>query len=48
MGEVEHFAKRCLGQVEGGPDLWDSYKSLQIGEAIYNSSHSGTTVTIPD
>ncbi|MEW6357567.1 MAG: Gfo/Idh/MocA family oxidoreductase [Planctomycetota bacterium] len=45
-GEVEHFAKRCLGLVQGGPDLWDSYKSLQIGEAIYDSSTTGKTVTI--
>jgi len=45
-GEVEHFAKRCLGLVEGGPDLWDSYKSLQIGEAVYDSSHGARTVTI--
>jgi len=46
LGEVEHFAKRCLGLVEGGPDLWDSYKSLKIGEAVYKSSHGGGTVTI--
>lgn len=46
LGEVEHFAKRCLGLVEGGPDLWDSYKSLQIGEAVYDSSHGAGVVTI--
>jgi len=45
-GEVEHFAKRCIGLVEGGPDLWDSYESLRIGEAIYDSSHEGGTVEI--
>ena len=46
LGEVQHFAQRCLGQVEGGPDLWDSYKSLKIGEAIYDSSHGAGVVTI--
>lgn len=40
-GEVAHFAKRCLGLVDGGPDLWDSYRSLQIGEAIYDSAFGG-------
>lgn len=46
-GEVAHFAKRCLGLVEGGPDLWDSYKSLQLGEAIYESAfNGGKAVTI--
>ena len=45
-GEVRHFAQRCLGQVEDGPDLWDSYKALKIGEAIYDSAHGAGTVTI--
>jgi len=45
-GEVAHFAKRCLGLVEGGPDLWDSYRSLQIGEAVYESAFGEKTVTI--
>ena len=45
-GEVRHFARRCLGQVEGGPDLWDSYKALKIGEAIYESAHGAGTVEI--
>ncbi|NSW57976.1 MAG: Gfo/Idh/MocA family oxidoreductase [Armatimonadetes bacterium] len=48
LGEVRHFALRCLGQVDGGPDLWDSYRSLQIGEAIYESSHGAGAVTIED
>lgn len=46
-GEVAHFARRCIGQVEGGPDLWDSYESLRIGEAIYESTETGGTVAIP-
>ena len=45
-GEVEHFARRCLGEAEGGPDLWDSYKALQIGEAVYDSAHSARPVAI--
>ena len=46
LGEVQHFANRCLGNVEGGPDLWDSYHALKIGEAVYDSAHSGQPVTI--
>ena len=46
-GEVEHFALRCIGEREGGPDLWDSYESLRIGEAVYQSMASETTVEIP-
>jgi len=45
-GEVKHFAQRCLGEIEGGPDLWDSYKALKIGEAIYDSAHGAGAVTI--
>ncbi|MBI2297843.1 MAG: Gfo/Idh/MocA family oxidoreductase [Armatimonadetes bacterium] len=46
-GEVQHFARRCLGLVEGGPDLWDSYESLRLGEAVYQSAHGAGTVAIP-
>ena len=45
-GEVAHFAQRCLGKVEGGPDLWDSYWSLLIGEAVYRSVETEQTVVI--
>lgn len=46
VGEVEHFALRCLGEVDQGVsgDLMDSVKSLQIGEAIYESAHNGGKV----
>lgn len=44
--EINHFAKHCLGEATGGPDLWDSYESLRIGEAIYDSAVRGTTVSI--
>jgi myo-inositol 2-dehydrogenase / D-chiro-inositol 1-dehydrogenase len=47
QGEVQHFARRCLGLVQSGPDLWDSYHALQIGEAIYESAESGRVVEIP-
>lgn len=42
-GEVQHFALRCIGEVDKGVsgDLEDSMKSLQIGEAIYESAMSG-------
>jgi predicted dehydrogenase len=46
LGEVRHFAQRCLGLVEGGPDLWDSYWSLKIGEAIYDSAHGAGVVKV--
>ena len=46
LGEVRHFALRCLGQATGGPDLWDSYKALQIGEAVYESAHGAGLVEI--
>lgn len=45
-GEVRHFAHRCLGLVDDGPDLWDSYKALKIGEAIYDSAHGAGVVSI--
>lgn len=45
-GEVAHFALRCIGQAEGGPDLWDSYHALKIGEAVHDSAESGLPVTI--
>jgi predicted dehydrogenase len=43
VGEVEHFALRCLGERDQGVsgDLMDSVKSLQIGEAIYESAMNG-------
>ncbi len=46
LGEVEHFALRCIGQVEGGPDLWDSYESLRLGEAVYEATESGERVEL--
>lgn len=45
-GEVRHFARRCLGLETGGPDLWDSYRSLLLGEAIYDSAESGKVVDV--
>jgi predicted dehydrogenase len=45
-GEVRHFARRCLGLESGGPDLWDSYEALRIGEAVYESAHGGGEVRI--
>ena len=45
-GEVRHFARRCLGLETSGPDLWDSYKALTFGEAVYKSSHGGGRVLV--
>jgi predicted dehydrogenase len=47
LHEVRHFALRCIGKVEGGPDLWDSFEALRLGEAIYTSAHEGKPVSIP-
>jgi predicted dehydrogenase len=44
--EIGHFAKRCLGEAEGGPDLWDSCKALQIGEAVYESAIQKKTINL--
>ena len=45
-GEVRHFAHRCLGKVYDGPDLWDSYYALKIGEAVYDSAHGAGLVKL--
>ncbi len=46
LGEVEHFALRCIGEREGGPDLWDSYEALRLAEAVYDSSHGAGLVEL--
>ena len=46
VGEVENFALRCIGERDSGPDLWDSYWSLKVGEAIYDSAFGGGTVEV--
>ena len=46
LGEVRHFALRCLGEVDGGPDLWDSYESLRLGEAVYEATETGGVVKL--
>ncbi len=45
-GEAEHFARRCLGEVAEGPDLWDSARALAIGEAVYESVQTSQRVTV--
>ena len=45
-GEVAHFAKHCLGEADTGPDLWDSVRSLQIGDAVHVSAETGRTVGV--
>ncbi|MGC9320284.1 MAG: Gfo/Idh/MocA family protein [Armatimonadota bacterium] len=46
LGEVEHFALRCIGERDGGPDLWDSYEALRIAEAVYEATESEETVEL--
>ncbi len=46
LGEVENFALRCLGERDSGPDLWDSYEALRLGEAIYDSIETGAPVEL--
>ncbi len=38
LGEVRRFARRCLGLLDAGPDLWDGYQALRIAEAIETSA----------
>jgi myo-inositol 2-dehydrogenase/D-chiro-inositol 1-dehydrogenase len=45
-GETRHFALRCLGRVSHGPDLWDSYHALRLGEAVYDAAHGGGRVAM--
>ena len=46
-GEVRHFARKCLRQANGGPTLWDSYRALQLAEAVYESGERGEAVDVP-
>ncbi|MEA3399896.1 MAG: Gfo/Idh/MocA family oxidoreductase [Armatimonadota bacterium] len=46
LGEVEHFALKCIGERDGGPDLWDSYEALRIAEAVYDATESGETMEL--
>ncbi len=46
LGEVENFALRCIGERDTGPDLWDSYESLRLGEAVYDSIETGAPVEL--
>ncbi len=46
LGEVENFALRCLGERDSGPDLWDSYEALRLGEAVYDSTETGAPVEL--
>jgi predicted dehydrogenase len=46
LGEVENFALRCIGEREGGPDLWDSCEALRLAEAVYDSSHGAGLVEL--
>lgn len=46
LGEVEHFVRRCLGETDGGPNLWDGYWSLRIAESVYESAVSGRTIEL--
>jgi len=45
-GEVRHFALKCIGQAEGGPELEDCARALRLGEAIYDSAQTGEVVEI--
>lgn len=46
LGEVEHFALRCIGEAEGGPDLWDSYEALRLAEAVFEATETDGPVEL--
>jgi predicted dehydrogenase len=46
QGEIEAFAKACLGEDEPASTLWDGAKDLQVAEAIWESANSNKAVQI--
>ena len=45
-GELEGFARSCLGEGRPRSDLWDGAKDLQVSEAVWHSAISGEVVRI--
>ncbi|MCS7186742.1 MAG: Gfo/Idh/MocA family oxidoreductase [Armatimonadota bacterium] len=39
-GEVEEFAKACLGEGRPASSLWDGAKDLQVAEAVWESANT--------
>jgi len=46
QGEIEAFAKACLGEGEPASTLWDGAKDLQVAEAVWESANSNKLVQI--
>jgi hypothetical protein len=46
QGEIEAFAKACLGEGEPASTLWDGAKDLQVAEAVWESANSNKAVQI--
>ncbi len=45
-GEIEAFAKACLGDGKPASTLWDGAKDLQVAEAVWESANTGKPVTL--
>ncbi len=46
LGEIRHFARKCIGLAEGGPELEDCVRALKLAEAIYDSACGAKVVEI--
>ncbi len=45
-GELEGFARSCLGQDRPRADLWDGAKDLLVSEAVWQSANTGQAVDL--
>jgi predicted dehydrogenase len=48
MGELQNFARSCLGQEAPRSTLWDGAKDLQVAEAVWRSAQTGEVVSLSD
>lgn len=47
-GEIEAFAKACLGEGQPASTLWDGAKDLQVAEAVWESANAKKPVRLPN
>jgi predicted dehydrogenase len=45
-GEIEAFARACLGEEKLESTLWDGARDLQVSEAVWESATHGRPVLI--
>lgn len=46
MGELQNFARSCLGLETPRSTLWDGARDLQVAEAVWQSAQSGEPVAL--